>query len=85
MAPMPAATAAPPPPDEPPGLCCGLHGFLVGPCRGLSVKARKENSGVFVRPMAIAPALRRLATTGESSGAIMSRKAATPLVLAWPL
>src|SRR5215831_17299771 len=81
---IPAAMDAAAPPEEPPQVMAGSHGFSVWPCSGLSVKARSENSGVLVRPMMIAPALRKLAATGLSDGAIRFARAATPLELAWP-
>ena len=83
-APMPAITEAPAPPDDPPAETWRPHGLCVRPNSGLSVSARNENSGVLVRPMMTAPAALRLATTGASSGAITSLKAATPLLVAWP-
>ena len=85
MAPIPAATEAPAPPDEPPQVIAASQGLRVRPCRGLSVNARIENSGVLVRPMMIAPAFLRLATTGASSVAIVSFSPTTPLELAWPV
>jgi hypothetical protein len=57
MVPMPATIDAPAPPDDPPQVMVWSHGFLVGPCSGLSVKPRIENSGVLVRPMIMAPLL----------------------------
>src|SRR5215467_5327904 len=84
IGPNPAAAAAPAPPDEPPGDASGCHGLKVLPRSGLSVVARIENSGVFVRPTMIAPALRRLATTGASAGAITFANAGIPLVVALP-
>ena len=84
IVPMPAATAAPAPPDEPPQVMASSHGLRVRPCSGLSVKARKENSGVLVRPMTMAPAFFRLRTTGESDGAIRPICAGTPFGLGRP-
>ena len=75
IAPIPDAIEAPAPPDDPPQVIDASQGFSVCPCSGLSVNARMENSGVLVMPMMTAPARRRLATTGESPGAIMSLKA----------
>ena len=69
MAHMPVITATPAPPEEPPAEIARSHGLNVRPCKGLSVSARKENSGVFVRPTITAPALRRFVTTGASPGA----------------
>src|SRR5438105_4926558 len=83
-APMPQASAAAAPPLEPPGVTPLFHGFSVAPCRSLSVNQRQENAGVLVRPIMIAPALRQLATGGASASAMTSRKATTPLVVAWP-
>ena len=79
---MPDAIDAPAPPEEPPQVIVLSQGFNVGPCSGLSVNPRIENSGVLVIPMMIAPAFFRLAVTGESPGAILSLKARTPLELA---
>ena len=84
IAPMPRATAAAAPPEEPPGVTPAFQGFSLRPRSGFSVNQRKLNSGVLVRPMTMAPAFLRLATTGESSGAMMSAKAATPFGLASP-
>ena len=84
IGPMPVAMAAPAPPLEPPGETLGSRGFSVRPCSALSAKMRIENAGVLVRPMMMAPALLRLATTGLSSVAIASRKATTPLSVGHP-
>jgi hypothetical protein len=84
IGPMPLATAAPAPPLEPPGVIAASRGLSVRPCSALSEKMRMEKAGVLVRPMMIAPALRRFATTGASSAAITSRNATTPLVVASP-
>ncbi len=54
------------------------------PLSGLSVVARIENSGTFVRPTMIAPARRRFATIGESSGAIRFANAGMPFGVALP-
>src|ERR1700750_380556 len=70
MVPTPAATADPAPPEEPPQVISASQGLSVSPCSGLSVNPRKENSGVLVRPMTIAPDFFRLRTTGESDGAM---------------
>ena len=67
MAPIPVATAAAAPPLEPPAVRSGAQGFSVRPCRSFSVNQRNENAGAFVRPMIIAPARRKLTTTGLSS------------------
>ena len=81
---MPAAHAEPAPPDEPPGEARSSHGLKVRPRSGLSVVARIENSGVFVRPITMAPALRRLRTSGASSVAIRLANAGTPFVFGSP-
>jgi hypothetical protein len=62
---MPAAHAEPAPPDEPPGEARSSHGLKVRPRSGLSVVARIENSGVFVRPITMAPALRKFIASGN--------------------
>src|ERR1700722_9424175 len=84
MAPNPTAAETPAPPEDPPGDASGCQGFQVRPCNGLTVVRRMENSGVLVRPTMMAPALRRLRTSGESAGAIRLAKAGTPLVVACP-
>src|SRR5205823_9075587 len=84
MGPNPAAAAAPAPPDDPPGDASGCQGFHVRPCNGFTVVTRIESSGVLVRPTMIAPARRRLRTSGESLGAIRLAKAASPFVVAYP-
>src|SRR6185437_5667060 len=81
---IPAAIEAAAPPEEPPQVMAESHGFSVWPCSGLSVKALSENSGVLVCPMITAPALRKLAATGLSEGAIRAASPGTPLELAWP-
>jgi hypothetical protein len=73
IGPIPVATAAPAPPLDPPADSAGSRGFNVRPWSALSAKARIEKAGVLVRPMMIAPARLRLATTGWSSVAILSR------------
>src|SRR5215468_4215256 len=78
IGPKPAAAAEPAPPEEPPGDASGCHGFFVRPWSGLSVVARIDSSGVFVRPTMMAPAARRFATTGASEGAITPSKAGIP-------
>src|SRR5437763_14461334 len=83
-APMPAANAAAAPPLDPPGVIALFQGFSVAPCRSLSVNQRHEKPGVLVRPMMIPPAFFRLAATGASSGAMTSRNATMPFVVAWP-
>ena len=84
MGPKPAAAAALAPPEDPPGLAASSHGLQVLPCSGLSVVARIDNSGVLVRPMTMAPAWRRLRTTGASSGAMRSLKIGNPLGVGVP-
>src|SRR6059036_3492169 len=84
MGPNPAAAAAPAPPDDPPGDASGCQGFHVRPCNGFAVVTRIESSGVLVRPTMIAPARRRLRTSGESPGAIRLANAGTPFVVACP-
>ncbi len=66
IAQIPAATADAAPPEEPPGVRLLLRGFRVWPCSELRVNQRIEKAGVLVRPTMIAPALRRLLTTGLS-------------------
>src|SRR6185295_5711255 len=68
-APIPAAAATAAPPDEPPGVRFGSHGLRVMPVNGLSVTPFQPNSGVVVLPSRTAPASRRRATDGASSGA----------------
>ena len=71
MGPIPAATAAEAPPLEPPGVWSRDQGFSVRPYKSFSVNQRIENAGVLVRPITMAPAARKLATTGLSSVAIL--------------
>ena len=85
MGPNPIAAAADAPPEEPPGDASSSHGLKVLPRSGLSVVPRMESSGVLVRPTMIAPASRRLRTTGESSGAMRSANAGRPFVVACPV
>ena len=75
IGPMPAAVAAPAPPDEPPGEASGCQGLRVRPSMGFEVVKRIESSGTLVRPMKMAPARRRLATTAESAGAMLPASA----------
>src|SRR4029434_3935399 len=84
MGPKPAAAATPAPPDDPPGDASGCQGFRVRPCNGFTVVTRIESSGVLVRPTMIAPARRRLRTSGESLGAMRLAKAARPFVVGCP-
>jgi hypothetical protein len=67
IGPKPAATAAPAPPLLPPGVSSRFQGLRVIPNRRLSVTPFQPNSGVFVRPMMIAPACRNRSTAGASS------------------
>src|SRR6185295_920591 len=57
---MQSATAAAEPLDEPPGVCCTLCGFAVGP------GCRSANSVVTVLPRITAPASRASATHAAS-------------------
>ncbi len=77
-------TAAAAPPEEPPAEAVSFQGLNVRPCSSFTVVPRKENSGVLVRPTMMAPARRRLETTGASAGAITPLKATTPLGVAHP-
>src|SRR4026208_978657 len=77
-------TAAAAPPEEPPAEAGAVQGWKGRPCSSFTVVPRKENSGVLVRPMMMAPARRRLETTGASSGAITPLKATTPLGVVHP-
>jgi hypothetical protein len=81
---MPVASATASPPDEPPGVSAGFHGFTVAPCNALSVWKRNAKSGRLVRATGMAPAERMRATKTASAGATLSRKAATPAVVAPP-
>src|SRR6266581_1423321 len=74
IGPKPAAAAAPAPPDDPPGEASGCHGLWVRPCNGFTVVTRIETSGVLVRPTIIAPARRKLRTSGEPPGAMRLAK-----------
>ena len=67
IGPSPAATAAEAPPLDPPGVSFVFHGLRVMPNTRLSVTPFQPNSGVFVRPMRIIPALRSRSTAGQSS------------------
>src|SRR5438270_2168540 len=66
----PDAIAAASPPLEPPELCALFHGLLVFPLTKLSVSYAIKNSGVFVLPTRIAPALRSRETSGASDVAM---------------
>ena len=85
MQPIPAANEAAAPPDEPPGVMFLSQGFNVSPKRGLPVCQRRLNSGVLVLPIGIAPAFRRLSTTGELAGARLSFNLLTPFGLDCPV
>ena len=83
--PVPPVTApAAVPPEDPPEVTQSFQGLSVRPWSSLTVVARNENSGVFVRPITMAPASLRFFTTGASPGAITSLKAVTPFVVAQP-
>ena len=84
MGPNPAAAADEAPPEDPPGLASSFQGFSVLPCKGLSVVNLIDNSGVFVRPMMIAPDFFKLLTIGASAGAIKSANAGKPLGVGFP-
>src|SRR4026209_2537353 len=71
-------TAAAAPPEEPPAEAVAFLGLKGRPCSSFTVVPRKENSGVLVRPMMMAPARRSLETKGASSAAITPLKATTP-------
>src|SRR5262245_16621901 len=80
----PAATAAAPPPVEPPGVRERSQGLRDSPKSRLSVEPRHANSGRFVLPTRIAPAARRRATLGASSGATNSASSRDPYVTRSP-
>ncbi len=84
IAPIPEAVAEAAPPEEPPGVILELCGLIVWPCNWFRVNQRRENAGVFVRPMMIAPALRKLVTTGLSRSAIRFSCNFRPFVFAYP-
>ena len=81
---IPAASAAASPPLEPPGVRVGSHGLRVRPRSALSVSQRRPRSGAFVRARGMAPAARRFATAGASSGGTASAIATTPCVVGDP-
>ncbi len=81
---IPVASATDSPALEPPGVRRGFHGLSVGPARPLSVCQRSARSGRLPRAIGIAPAARRLATTGASRGAIASAIGTRPHVVAEP-
>jgi hypothetical protein len=66
VAAIPVMRLAAEPPDEPPAARSKLYGFLVAPNNGLKVLHPVANSGTFVFPMVIAPALRILAAVMSS-------------------
>src|SRR2546426_7795876 len=82
--PNPAATAAAPPPVDPPGVRVRSQGLRDSPNSGLSVEPRQANSGRLVRPTKIAPAARRRATLGLSSGGTKSARRRDPEVVRSP-
>src|SRR5581483_4157492 len=63
---QPDAIAAASPPLDPPAEWSSDHGLLVFPAMRLSVSYAIRNSGVFVFPIRIAPALRSRAASGAS-------------------
>jgi len=66
---QPEATAAPDPPDDPPGVREISQGLRVMPHSGESVNPEVANSGVFVLPTIMAPAVSsRSTSTGFQSG-----------------
>ncbi len=81
---MPVAIAAASPPLDPPGVRDGSQGFIVAPCRSLSVCQRKPKSGMLVRATTMAPAAFRWRMTGASRSAIECRRLTTPCVVAEP-
>src|SRR5499426_2288095 len=82
--PNPPATAAAPPPVDPPGVRVTSQGLRDSPNSRLSVEPRQANSGRLVRPTKIAPAARRRATLGASSGATNSAIRREPYVVRSP-
>ena len=81
---IPVASAAASPPLDPPGVRVGFHGFCVRPRSALSVSQRRPTSGALVRAIGMAPAARRFATAGASSGGTASAIATTPCVVGDP-
>src|SRR5262249_62086640 len=75
---------AAPPPVEPPGVRERSQGLRDSPKSRLSVEPRHANSGRFVLPTRIAPAARRRATLGASSGATNSASSRDPYVTRSP-
>ena len=81
----PAASAADEPPLEPPGDRDVFHGFRVAPKSLFEVNAVPPNSGLFVRPMMIAPSARSRATAMSSSvSGAASLYSNEPAVVTWP-
>ena len=76
--------AAASPPLEPPGVRDGSQGLRVAPLRSLSVWKRNPKSGRLVRPIGIAPAFLRWATTGASVSGRESFRPTIPCVVAEP-
>src|SRR6266576_2723402 len=75
----PDAMAAASPPLDPPGVRERSQGLLVRPYRRLSVSQAINNSGVFVTPRIIAPALRNRETKGASGGGTWPARNLLPL------
>src|SRR4051794_18709615 len=80
----PQASAAASPPLEPPGERPASHGLRVGPRSALSVCQRRPKSGIFVRPIGMAPAALSPAMAGASSSGTSPANATTPCVVAEP-
>ena len=68
IATIPQASAAAAPPLDPPAERSRRHGLRVRPCSGLKVWEPAPSSGVFVLPIATAPAARIRATRRLSAG-----------------
>ncbi|MCX6630191.1 MAG: hypothetical protein NTW28_21445 [Candidatus Solibacter sp.] len=79
-----AAIAAASPPLDPPGVRATSHGLLVRPVMALSVSYRMSISGVLVRPITIAPAARKRATTVASREAGVNGRSTAPTRVARP-
>ena len=69
---MPHASATAAPPLLPPQVLVRSYGFSVDPNTGLNVCDPAPNSGVFVLPIAIAPAALMRSTSSESSAGTKS-------------
>ena len=81
----PAASAAAEPPDDPPGEKAGFHGFRVVPCSVFVVIAAEPNSGLLVRPITMAPAaFKRATTTSSTSSGGASANSFDPSVVRRP-